>query len=148
MVQEGAAPAPQAGASGAAKKKKNKNKNKKKTGAAQPDQPPQQQNKPGSEERSRSSSETTPAPEPVKPVSAAPVANCALPVITTEGRNKPDLMSNIAKEFAENYAVYSNYSEVRDAERAYHQHLAKKQVRFLPETNIFVPWFLFCLLTA
>ena len=130
MVQEGAAPAPQAGASGAAKKKKNKNKNKKKTGAAQPEQPQQQQNKPGSEERSRSSSETTPALEPVKPVSAAPVANRALPVITTEGRNKPDLMSNIAKEFAENYAVYSNYSEVRDAERAYHQHLAKKQVRF------------------
>lgn len=138
MVQEGAAaaPAPVGGAPGAAKKKKNKSKNKKKTGAAPAGGQPQQQSAGGSESRSRTNSDTgagqSPQQEqskPAAPVAAPvePVVNRALP-IAKDDRKANDLVSNLAREVAENFAKYSNYSEVRDAEKLYYQHLAKNKV--------------------
>jgi len=139
MVQEGAAaaPAPVVGAPGAAKKKKNKSKNKKKTGTVPVAGQPNQQQAGGSESRSRTSSDTAAGqspqqneqPKPAAPVAAPiePIVNRALP-IAKEDRKADDLFSNLAREFAENYAVYSNYSEVRDAEKLYYQHLAKNKV--------------------
>ena len=140
MVQEGAAAAPAlvGGAPGAAKKKKNKSKNKKKTGTVPVAGQPQQQQAGGSESRSRTSSDTAagqslqpnePAAKPSAAVAAPiePIVNRALP-IAKEDRKADDLVSNLAREFAENYAIYSNYADVRDAEKLYYQRLAKNKV--------------------
>ena len=138
MVQEGAAAVasgPQA--AGAAKKKKNKSKNKKKTAAttAQATTPttgtaPQQQPSSSavaasvSDHRSRSSSDDAKAEK--SPQVAEPVVNRALPVAAQNPN--VDLIENLAKEFAENYAVYSHWAETKDAEKLYHQQLAKHKV--------------------
>ena len=139
MVQEGAAAAAAASgpqAAGAAKKKKNKSKNKKKTASTvQATTPtgPQQSSSAAvaanvSDDRSRSSSDDAKAVKlpQVATTTAEPAVNRALPVAASS--QSGDLIQNLAKEFAENYAVYSHWAETKDAEKLYHQQLAKHKV--------------------
>jgi hypothetical protein len=141
MVQEGAAAAAAASgpqAAGAAKKKKNKSKNKKKaastvqatTPTASTAPQPQSSSCVGanvSADRSRSSSDEVKSRVP--PAVPEPVVNRALPVVAAAKSPSGDLIHNLAKEFAENYAVYSHWAETKDAEKLYYQQLSKKKVR-------------------
>ena len=137
MVQEGAAAPAASGpqAAGAAKKKKNKSKNKKKTAstvqATTPTGPQQSSSAVASnisDDRSRSSSDDAKAVKlpQVAMTAAEPVVNRALPIAASS--QSGDLIQNLAKEFAENYAVYSHWAETKDAEKLYHQQLAKHKV--------------------
>jgi hypothetical protein len=118
----------------------NKSKNKKKTGTPLAAGQPQQQSAGGSESHSRTSSDTgagqpvqqNEQPKPAVPVAVPvePIVNRALP-IAKEDCKANDLVSNLAREVAENYTKYSNYSEVNDAEKLYYQHLAKNKVSLM-----------------
>ena len=137
MVQEGAAAPAASGpqAAGAAKKKKNKSKNKKKTAstvqATTPTGPQQSSSAVVanvSDDRSGSSSDYAKAVKlpQVATTAAEPVVNRALPVGASS--QSGDLIQNLAKEFAENYAVYSHWAETKDAEELYPQQFAKHKV--------------------
>lgn len=120
------------------KKKKSKGKNKKKNPGQQqqPQQPQQQQQQQtqnnaqgSSENRSRSSSDAGGAnPEPASPAPiapAAPVAQAPAPAEAPKSSNQ--LLHNLALEANENAWKYSNWAEIKDAEKLYYDHITKNK---------------------